>query len=68
MIQCGFAIAGYPAMESVPPADNYSPPQIAVVPMVQQHGHSGSLEAPNYPPPLSGSSPRESPHHYDYQV
>ena len=61
MIQCGFAIAGYPSMDNLPPAENYTPPQISVMPM----GPGGGPTSPGYP---SQGGTRMSPQQYDYQV
>jgi Tudor domain len=57
MVQCGMAVSGYPNMENIPPAQNYTaPPRVAVPPL--QHHHQPSPAAyqplsPNYPPPVS---------------
>jgi len=64
MIQCGFAVAGYPNMEAVPPAENFSaaadssfsPPQMAVMPMVHQRSSGHQVVSPtssNFAPPIS---------------
>merc|ERR1719391_1493979 len=62
MVQCGMAVAGYPNMDNVPPAENYSPPQVAVPPMVHHHQQQraeriGGPPSPNYPPPRSPNPP-----------
>lgn len=52
MVQCGMAVSGYPSMDNIPPADNYTPPQLAVPPMIhhqqqqshQQQHHSKQLD------------------------
>ena len=39
MVQCGMAVSGYPNMENIPPAQNYTAPPRVVVPPLQQHHH-----------------------------
>ena len=65
MIQCGFAIAGYPSMDNVPPAENYTPPQISVMPMGPGVGGPTS---PGYSHQGSSGGSRMSQQQYDYQV
>jgi hypothetical protein len=56
MVQCGMAVSGYPNMENIPPAQNYTaPPRVAVPPLQHQQHSSTTYQplSPNYPPPVS---------------
>lgn len=55
MVQCGMAVSGYPNMENIPPAHNYTaPPRVVVPPLQQQQNYSPVQSlSPNYPPPVS---------------
>ena len=65
MVQCGMAVSGYPNMENIPPAQDYSaPPRVAVPPLLHHpqqqqspaYSHRQQPLSPNYPPPVSPNS------------
>ena len=54
MVQCGFAVAGYPTLDSVPPGPDYpAPAPVAHAPL--------TVVVPGVPPPLLPSPAATSP-------